>query len=178
MSKSTPRGATAKFAVAGKPAPKKDLGMLAMTYGNVFVAKVALGANQMQTVRAFMEAESYPGSSIVIAYSHCIAHGIDMGHAFQEQRKAVASGHWLLYRFDPRRIEEGKNPLQLDSKAPSLPLDEYMYGETRFRTLQKSDPERAAMLLAQAKQDVLGRYHIYKQLAELNFELPKELLQS
>ncbi|MBN1426459.1 pyruvate:ferredoxin (flavodoxin) oxidoreductase [Candidatus Fermentibacteria bacterium] len=178
MSKSTPRGATAKFAVAGKPAPKKDLGMLAMTYGNVYVAKIALGANQMQAVRALTEAESYPGSSIVIAYSHCIAHGIDMGHAFQEQKKAVASGHWILFRFDPRRIDEGKNPLQLDSKAPSLPLEDYMYGETRFRTLQRSDPERAAMLLAQAKQDVLGRYHIYKQLAEMNFELPKDLPQS
>ncbi len=177
MSKSTPRGATAKFAVAGKPAPKKDLGMLAMTFGNVYVAKVALGANPMQTVRAFLEAESYPGASLIIAYSHCIAHGIDMGHAFQEQKKAVASGHWILYRFDPRRIQEGKNPLQLDSKAPSLPLEEYMYGEIRFQALKRSDPERAASLLAEANEDVLGRYHIYRQLAQLDFNLPKDLSQ-
>jgi len=175
MSKSTPRGATAKFAVAGKPAPKKDLGMLAMTYGNVYVAKIALGANQMQAVKAFMEAESYPGSSLILAYSHCIAHGVNMGIGFQEQKKAVASGHWPLYRFDPRRIEDGKNPLQMDSKAPSLPLEEYMYGEIRFRTLKQSQPERAERLLEEAKKDVLGRYHIYKQLAELNFDLPSEL---
>lgn len=175
MSKATPRGATAKFAVAGKPAPKKDLCMLAMTYGTVYVAKIALGANQLQTVKAFMEAESYPGSSIILAYSHCIAHGINMSNGFQEQKKAVASGHWPLYRFDPRRIDEGKNPLQLDSKAPSLPLEEYMYGEIRFRTLKQSQPERAQRLLEEAKVDVLGRYHIYQQLAKMDFDFPKDI---
>lgn len=175
MSKATPRGATAKFAVAGKPAPKKDLGMLAMTYGTVYVAKVAMGANQMQTVRAFLEAESFPGASLVIAYSHCIAHGVNMNRGFQEQKKAVTSGHWPLYRFDPRKIDEGKNPLQLDSKPPSLPLEEYMYGEIRFRSLKQADPERADRLLAEARRDVLGRYHIYQQLAKLDFTFPEDI---
>ncbi|MBN1796253.1 MAG: pyruvate:ferredoxin (flavodoxin) oxidoreductase, partial [Sedimentisphaerales bacterium] len=129
MSKSTPRGAIAKFAAAGKPMPKKDLGMLAMTYGNIYVAKIAIGANQNQAVKAFAEAESYPGPSLIIAYSHCIAHGINMTMGYQEQQKAVDSGHWPLYRFDPRLKEQGKNPLQLDCKAPSLDLQEYLYGE-------------------------------------------------
>jgi pyruvate-ferredoxin/flavodoxin oxidoreductase len=149
--------------------------MLAMTYGTVYVAKVAMGANQMQSVRAFLEAESYPGASLVIAYSHCIAHGVNMTKGFQEQKKAVASGHWPLYRFDPRRIDEGKNPLQLDSKTPSIPLEEYMYGEIRFRSLKQSDPDRAARLLADARKDVLGRFHIYQQLADLDFTFPEEI---
>ncbi|MHC4790047.1 MAG: pyruvate:ferredoxin (flavodoxin) oxidoreductase, partial [Planctomycetota bacterium] len=129
MSKSTPRAAVAKFAAAGKPRPKKDLGLLAMTYGNIYVARVAMGANPNQTVKAFIEAEAYPGPSLIIAYSHCIAHGINMTKGYEEQKKAVACGYWPLYRFDPQLKDQGNNPLQLDSKAPTLDLEEYIYGE-------------------------------------------------
>jgi pyruvate-ferredoxin/flavodoxin oxidoreductase len=168
-SKATPRGSTAKFAVAGKPQPKKDLGMILMTYGNVYVAKVAMGANPNQAVKAFMEAESYPGCSIIVAYSPCIAHGINMQKQIGEQKKAVDSGHWPLMRFDPRRIQNKQNPLQLDSKAPSIDMKDYMYGEIRYRTLAGSMPERAANLLKLAQSDVTMRYNIYRQLAELDF---------
>jgi pyruvate-ferredoxin/flavodoxin oxidoreductase len=168
-SKSTPRGSTAKFAVAGKPLPKKDLGMILMTYGNIYVAKIAMGANPNQAVKAVMEAESYPGCSIVLAYSPCIAHGIDMQTMIGEQKKAVDSGHWPLFRFDPRRLEDNKNPLQLDSKAPSIPMKDYMYSEIRYRTLAKSMPQRAEELLKLAQSDVDVRYNVYRQLAELDF---------
>jgi len=167
MSKSTPRGAVAKFAAGGKPRPKKDLGMLAMTYGNIYVAKVAMGANANQAVKAFVEAEAYPGPSLIIAYAQCISHGIDMTTAYQEQQKAVESGHWILYRFDPRLKEQGKNPLQLDSKAPTLELEKYIYGENRYRTLQQSNPEEAARLLQLAKADVASRYSLMEQLSKL-----------
>ena len=167
MSKSTPRGAVAKFAAGGKPRPKKDLGMLAMTYGNIYVAKVAMGANANQTVKAFVEAEAYPGPSLIIAYAQCISHGIDMETAYQEQQKAVDSGHWILFRFDPRLKEQGKNPLQLDSKAPTLELEKYIYGENRYRTLQQAKPEEAARLLGLAKKDVASRYSLMEQLSKL-----------
>ncbi len=167
MSKSTPRGAVAKFAAGGKPSPKKDLGLLAMTYGNIFVAKVAMGANTNQTVRAFAEAESYPGPSLIIAYAHCIAHGINMTNGYEEQKKAVACGHWPLYRFDPRLKDQGKNPLQLDSKPPTLAFEEYAYGENRYRTLQRSKPEVAAELMKLATSDAVGRYALMEQLAKL-----------
>jgi pyruvate-ferredoxin/flavodoxin oxidoreductase len=168
MSKSTPRAAVAKFAAAGKTMPKKDLGLLAMTYGNIYVAKVAMGANPNQLVKAFVEAESYPGASLIIAYTHCIAHGIDMTAGYEEQKKAVASGHWPLYRFDPRLKEQGKNPLQLDSKAPTIELEEYIYGENRYRSLQKSNPQAAAELLKLAKEDAAQRYALMQQLAALS----------
>ena len=168
MSKSTPRAAVAKFAAAGKPMPKKDLGLLAMTYGNIYVAKVAMGANTNQTVKAFIEAEAYPGPSLIIAYSHCIAHGINMTIGYQEQKKAVACGHWPLYRFDPRLAEEGKNPLQLDSKAPTVEFEEYAYGENRFRTLKQSKPEVAAKLIKLASKDTAKRYALMEQLAKMN----------
>jgi pyruvate-ferredoxin/flavodoxin oxidoreductase len=167
MSKSTPRAAVAQFAAAGKPAPKKDLGLMAMVYGNVYVAKVAIGANPNQAVKAFVEAESYVGPSLIIAYSHCIAHGINMTMGYQEQKKAVECGHWPLYRFDPRLKEQGKNPLQLDSKAPSLSFEEYAYGENRYRTLKQSKPEVAAELLKLASSDVAQRYALMEQLAKL-----------
>jgi len=157
----------AKFAAGGKPRPKKDLGMLAMTYGNIYVAKVAMGANANQAVKAFVEAEAYPGPSLIIAYAQCISHGIDMTTAYQEQQKAVESGHWILYRFDPRLKEQGKNPLQLDSKAPTLELEKYIYGENRYRTLQQSNPEEAARLLQLAKADVASRYSLMEQLSKL-----------
>ncbi len=167
MSKSTPRAAVAKFAAGGKPAPKKDLGLLAMTYGNIFVAKVAMGANTNQTVKAFVEAESYPGPSLLIAYSHCIAHGINMTMGYQEQKKAVACGHWPLYRFDPRLAEEGKNPLQLDSKSPTEAFEDYAYGENRYRSLKQSKPEVAAELMKLASNDAAKRFALMEQLANL-----------
>ena len=167
MSKSTPRAAVAKFAAAGKPSPKKDLGLLTMVYGNIYVAKVAIGANTNQTVKAFVEAESYPGPSLIIAYSHCIAHGINMTAGYEEHKKAVDCGHWPLYRFDPRLKEQGKNPLQLDSKAPTLDFEEYIYGENRYRSLRKSNPQAAAELLKLARNDAAERYALMQQLANL-----------
>jgi len=169
MSKASPMGSVAKFAAAGRPLPKKDLGMMLLAYGNVYVAQVAMGASHNQTVKAFMEAEAYDGPSIVIAYAHCIAHGIDMSHGLDEQKKAVNSGHWTLYRYNPELTKEGKNPLQLDCKPPSISYEEYAYGEVRFRTLKTSMPERAAMLMKQAQADAYRRYNYYKMLSELDF---------
>jgi pyruvate-ferredoxin/flavodoxin oxidoreductase len=162
MSKSTPRGAVAKFAAGGKQTAKKDLGRLAMAYGNVYVARIAMGANDAQTLKALLEAESYEGPSLIIAYSHCIAHGYDLRHGLEQQKKAVLSGHWPLYRFDPRV----DSPLTLDSKAPSIPLEEYLYAETRYRMLAQSRPEEAQRLLELAKRDVNQRYRQYAELAE------------
>jgi pyruvate-ferredoxin/flavodoxin oxidoreductase len=170
MSKSTPRAAVAKFAAGGKPAPKKDLGLHAMNYGNVYVATIAMGANDVQTVRAYLDAESYNGPSLIIAYSHCIAHGIDMVRGNQQQKAAVNSGHWLLYRYDPRLAEQGKNPMILDSKPPSIPVKEYIYSETRYKMLTLSNPEEAARLLTLAQNDVTTRFQYYQQLAGLDFD--------
>jgi pyruvate-ferredoxin/flavodoxin oxidoreductase len=167
MSKSTPRAAVAKFAAGGKQAPKKDMGLLAMTYGNIYVAKVALGASPAQVVKAFVEAEAYPGPSLILAYTHCIAHGINMTTGTDEQKKAVACGHWPLYRFDPRLKEAGKNPLQLDSKPPTLAFEEYAYGENRYRSLKQSKPEAAAELMKLATGDAASRYALMEQLANL-----------
>jgi len=169
MSKATPRAAVAKFAAAGKPLPKKDLGRIAMTYGNIYVAEVAMGANDRQTVRAFVEAESYAGPSLIIAYSHCIAHGINMRTSADQQKAAVESGAWILYRYDPRRTEQGLNPLQLDSKAPKIAFKDYAYQETRFRMLTQSKPQEAERLLKLAQQDVLDRWRMYEQLAALDY---------
>ena len=169
MSKSTPRGATAKFAAAGKSMGKKDLGMMAINYGNVYVAKIAMGANPAQVVKAFTEAAAYDGPSLIIAYSTCIAQGIDMTIGMEEQRKAVSSGHWILYRFDPRLADQGKNPLQIDSKDPSSSLEEYRYGENRYMLLKKNDPDRADMLTRLAEQDVARSLKLYKSLAEIPY---------
>jgi pyruvate-ferredoxin/flavodoxin oxidoreductase len=169
MSKATPRGAVAKFAAAGKPMPKKDLGMIAMTYGNIYVAQVAMGANDTQTVKALVEAESYDGPSLVIAYSTCIAHGINMRLGFDQMKKAVDSGAWVLYRYDPRLADQGLNPLQLDSRAPKIPLQDYAYNETRFRMLTQTDPDRAERLLEEAQKDVHDRWRMYEQLASLDY---------
>jgi pyruvate-ferredoxin/flavodoxin oxidoreductase len=166
MSKATPRGAVAKFASAGKQLPKKDLGLLAMGYGNIYVARIAMGANDAQTLRAFVEAESYDGPSLIVAYSHCIAHGYDMRYGLEQQKKATLSGHWPLYRFDPRRVAAGQPALVLDSKAPSLPLEEYMYAETRYRMLTQSNPDEARRLLALAQEDVRARWERYQRLAQ------------
>lgn len=165
MSKATPRAAVAKFAAGGKPAPKKDLGLMAMTYGNVYVASVAMGAKDEHTLKAFLEAESYEGPSLIIAYSHCIAHGINMTKGMDQQKAAVDSGRWLLYRYDPRRGEQGENPLLLDSRTPKLPLEQAMYSENRFKMLLRSKPEDAKKLLAQAQTDVTTRWHMYQYLA-------------
>ena len=168
MSKSTPRSAVAKFAAGGKPAAKKDLGMIAMTYGNVYVAAVAMGANDMQTIRAFIEAEAYNGPSIIIAYSHCIAHGIDMARGMTNQKAAVESGHWPLFRFNPMLEAEGKNPFKLDSKAPKTTFEQYAYMETRYKMLTKSNPEAARRLMALAEGDVKKRWKRYEELAQEN----------
>jgi pyruvate-ferredoxin/flavodoxin oxidoreductase len=169
MSKATPRAAVAKFAAGGKPLPKKDLGMIATTYGNIYVAQVAMGANDRQTVKALVEAESYDGPSLVIAYSHCIAHGINMRLGFEQQQRAVDSGAWVLYRYDPRLAEEGRNPLQLDSKGPKIPLQDYAYHETRFKMLTQTKPKEAERLLELAQQDVNSRWQMYQQLASLDY---------
>jgi pyruvate-ferredoxin/flavodoxin oxidoreductase len=168
MSKSTPRAAVAKFAAAGKPQAKKELGLLAMTYGNIYVAKVAMGANPNQCVKAFVEAENYDGPSLIIAYSHCIAHGINMTKGYEEQKRAVDSGYWTLYRFNPKLKEQGKNPLQLDSKAPSMDIKDYVYGENRYRSLTKSKPQAAAELLEKARKDAEDNFKLIKQLSELS----------
>ena len=165
-SKSTPMGAVAKFAASGKPIGKKDLGLMALSYGYVYVAKVAMGADPMQTLKAFREAEAYDGPSIIIAYSHCIAHGYDLVKGCDEQKKAVASGHWPLFRYNPGLCAEGKNPLSLDSKEPSIKLEEYIYNENRYKVLQKSDPERAKALLEKAQLLVKDQYDLYRYLAD------------
>lgn len=165
MSKATPRGAVAKFAAGGKPAPKKDLGLMAMTYGNVYIASVAMGARDEHTLKAFLEAESYNGPSLIIAYSHCIAHGIDMTTGMQHQKAAVESGRWLLYRYDPRRAERGDNPLLLDSRSPKLPVEQAMYSENRFKMLLRSHPDEAKRLAQQAQADVNTRWQMYQYLA-------------
>jgi pyruvate-ferredoxin/flavodoxin oxidoreductase len=165
MSKSTPRGAVAKFAAGGKRAPKKDLGMMAMNYGTVYVARVAMGAKDEHTLKSFLEAEAYPGPSLIIAYSHCIAHGIDMMTGMQNQKAAVDSGQWLLYRYHPDRAKRGENPLQLDSSAPRIPLNKYMYMENRFKMLTKSNPEDAKQLLKEAQEDVDAHWRLYQHLA-------------
>jgi pyruvate-ferredoxin/flavodoxin oxidoreductase len=165
MSKATPLGAVAKFASAGKTTAKKDLGLMAMTYGNVYVASVAMGARDEHTLRAFLEAESYPGPSLILAYSHCIAHGIDMARGMQHQKQAVDSGRWLLYRHDPRRVAAGENPLVLDSRTPTLPVAEAMATENRFRMLGYSHPEQARALARQAQVQVQERWDHYHRLA-------------
>jgi len=169
MSKATPKAAVAKFAAGGKAAPKKDLGLMAMTYGNVYIASVAMGARDEHTLKAFLEAEAYQGPSLIIAYSHCIAHGINMSTAMQNQKAAVDSGQWLLYRFNPDRIKQGENPLQLDSRTPKLPLEQYMYLENRFKMLTKSNEEAARELLKEAQADVKNRWQMYQYLAARNY---------
>jgi pyruvate-ferredoxin/flavodoxin oxidoreductase len=165
MSKATPRGAVAKFAAGGKPVAKKDLALMAMTYGNVYVARVAMGGNDAQTLKAFHEAEAYPGPSLIIAYSHCIAHGYDLRYGMDQQKAAVLSGYWPLFRYNPALRREGKNPMQLDSKPPSLDFKKYAYNETRYTMLAHSHPEAARRLLEEAREDVLTRWRVYEQWA-------------
>jgi pyruvate-ferredoxin/flavodoxin oxidoreductase len=168
-SKSTPRAAVAKFAANGKGMPKKDLGLIAMAYGYVYVARVAMGASDQQTLSAFLEADAYNGPSLIIAYSHCIAHGIDMRKGLEQQKLAVQSGFWPLYRYNPQLAQEGKNPLTIDSKEPTVPFEQYAYNETRYRMLVQSDEQRAEMLLKLAEQDVKNRWNFYKQMAAMHY---------
>jgi pyruvate-ferredoxin/flavodoxin oxidoreductase len=168
-SKSTPTGAVAQFAAGGKAMAKKDLGMMAMAYGNVYVANVAL-SNPAQVVKAFIEAEAYDGPSIIIAYSHCIAHGINMTKGVDENRNAVSCGYWPLYRYNPALATEGKNPLQLDSKSPTSSFEEYAYGENRYKVLQKTNPKAASVLMKKATAWTASRFEYYQKLAALTYE--------
>ncbi len=166
-SKATPRGAVAKFAAGGKPMGKKDLALIATTYGNVYVARVAMGANDAHTIKTFLEAEAYNGPSLIVAYCHCIAHGYNLAMGLEQQKAAVQSGHWPLFRYNPLLQLEGKNPFQLDSKAPTLSLDKYIYNETRYKMLTLSQPELAGQLLAEAQNDVAARWQLYSYLANM-----------
>ena len=174
MSKATPRGAVAKFAAAGRPSRKKDLGMMAMRYGNVYVGQVSMGANDTQTVKTFLEAEAFHGPSIVIAYSPCIAHGIDMSKVSNHMKMAVQSGHWPLYRYNPDLIDEGKNPMNLDSKEPSMPLRDFLMTETRFSQLAKSHPEEAEVHFKLSQKEADAHYRQYKRLADMDFSSEKK----
>jgi pyruvate-ferredoxin/flavodoxin oxidoreductase len=165
QSKATPLGASAKFATAGKTVGKKDLGMLANMYGHVYVARVAFGAKMAQTVQAFREAESYNGPSLIIAYSHCIAHGYDMAQGASQQKLAVDSGVWPLYRFDPRRLVKGEPPLNLDYGPPKAKVADYMRNEARFRMIERSNPARFKYFLEQSQIAAEQRYAVYKQMA-------------
>jgi len=164
-SKSTPRAAVAKFAAGGKLLPKKDLGLLAISYGNVYVARVAMGANDAQTIKAFIEAEAYIGPSLIIAYSHCIAHGYDLRYGLDQQKKAVQTGYWPLYRYNPDLTKDDHNPFVLDSKPPSMPLEKYAYNETRYRMLTQINEAEAERLLKLAQEDVHRRWKQYEKLA-------------
>jgi pyruvate-ferredoxin/flavodoxin oxidoreductase len=169
MSKSTPRGAVAKFAAGGKRLGKKDLALIAMSYGSVYVGRIAMGANDAHTVKTFLEAEAYDGPSLIIAYSHCISHGIEMDHGLEQQKKAVDSGHWILMRYNPALLSEGKNPLSIDSKAPTLPLADYIYKEVRYKSLQKADPVTAAALLAEEEAELKLKWRYYQHLAAMDY---------
>ena len=172
QSKATPLGASAKFASAGKSTAKKDLAAMAMDYGHVYVARIAFGAKDTQTVKALLEAESYPGPSLVIAYSHCIAHGYDLEHGLEQQKLAADSGYWPLYRFDPRRAATGENPFQLDSAPPKVDLGKFVRNEARFRLVEQQDPDRFKALLAQGQADIRKHFAVYDALARRGSEPP------
>jgi pyruvate-ferredoxin/flavodoxin oxidoreductase len=170
MSKATPIGAVAKFAAGGKHTPKKDIAMMAINYGRAYVAHIAMGGNDGQTMKAFLEADAYDGPSLIIAYSHCIAHGYDMVHGLDQQKAAVNSGHWPLFRYNPPLAKEGKNPFVLDSRPPSIPLEQYIYNETRYTMLVNSDPDEAKKLLHAAQENVNERWKLYQHMASMSFE--------
>ncbi len=174
MSKSTPRAAVAKFAAAGKPNAKKDIGMIAMAHDHVYVAQIAMGASDKQTVRALVEADRYPGPSLIIAYSHCIAHGIHMADGMVHQKLAVDCGHWPLYRYDPSRQDRGENPLQLDSRAPRIRFERFAERESRFHMLTRSHPKTAKRLQAQTQKDIDARWNVLRQMAEMKFDEEKK----
>ena len=165
-SKATPTGSIAKFAASGKKVKKKDLGAIAMTYGYVYVASVAMGANQGQLLKAMQEAEAYPGPSLIIAYAPCINHGINMGKSQHEEKRAVEAGYWQLYRYNPALKEEGKNPFTLDSKPATASFQDFIMSETRYKSLKKLFPEMADKLFAKSEEEAKERYEYYKNLAE------------
>jgi len=169
QSKATPLAAVAKFAANGKSLPKKDMGMIAMSYGYVYVARIAMGYSDMQTLKAFLEADAYEGPSLIIAYSHCIAHGYDLVKGLEQQSLAVESGMWPLFRYNPNLVAEGKNPLQLDSKEPTIPVEKYAYNETRFRQLTQSDEPRAEFLMNKAQKVAKSRWDLYRQMAAIQY---------
>ncbi len=173
-SKATPRAAVAKFAAKGKDLPRKDLGLMAMSYGYVYVAQIAMGASDTQTLKAFIEAEAYDGPSLIIAYSHCIAHGYDLRYGLQQQKLAVQSGLWPLYRYNPLLAKQGKNPLKLDSRDPKVGVEKFAYNETRFRMLTQTDEKRAEELMKLAQQDAVTRWNLYKQMAAMHYEAVKQ----
>ncbi|MDH3308371.1 MAG: thiamine pyrophosphate-dependent enzyme, partial [Acidimicrobiia bacterium] len=173
-SKATPRAAVAKFAAGGKKIGKKDLGMIASAYGDVYVAQVAIGANNTQTVKAFTEAESFPGPSLIIAYSQCIAHGIDMSTGMSHQKEAVDSGYWPLYRYDPRQSVQGGHPFRLDSRAPKIPFKEFAAQEARYTMLARTRPEESARLMEMAQADIDARWEFYSQMADVDRTIPEE----
>jgi pyruvate-ferredoxin/flavodoxin oxidoreductase len=177
MSKATPRAAVAKFAAGGKPGRKKDLGLIAMSYGNIYVASVALGGRDEHTLKAFIEAENYDGPALIIAYSHCIAHGINMTTGMQNQKAAVNSGQWLLYRFNPELVHAGEHPLSLDSPAVKMPVEQFMRMENRFKMLSQSHPADAQRLFAAAQADADTRRKLYEHLAAHTPNLPKDEVQ-
>jgi pyruvate-ferredoxin/flavodoxin oxidoreductase len=177
-SKATPRAAIAKFAAAGKRTPKKDLGLIATSYGDVYVAQIAMGADNAQTVKAFAEAEAHDGPSLIIAYSTCIAHGIEMKTAMSHMKDAVDSGYWPLYRFDPGREAAGEHPFLLDSKTPSMPLRDFAAKEGRYSLLARSKPELAQRLMTVAQEDVDERWRLYEQLAGVERHTPDENIVS
>jgi pyruvate-ferredoxin/flavodoxin oxidoreductase len=170
-SKATPRGAVAKFAAAGKPTARKDLGAVARSYGNVYVAQVSMGANDQQTLKALLEADAWPGPSLVIAYSTCIAHGIDLSKSMSHQKDAVRSGFWPLYRFRPQEVEDG-TPFKLDSSAPSIPIRDFVATETRFGILQRTHPDRATELVELLQADATENWRYYEQLAGVQRTVP------
>ena len=172
-SKATPRGAVAKFAANGKGLPRKDLGMIAMTYGYIYTAQVAMGASDIQTLRAFREADAYDGPSLVIAYTHCINHGYDMKFGLNQQQLAVKSGVWPIYRYNPDNVKEGKNPLKLDYKEPSIPVKDFAYNETRYKMLVQTNEERAEKLLKLAQEDAKARWLKYSQMAAVDYSAMK-----
>jgi pyruvate-ferredoxin/flavodoxin oxidoreductase len=180
-SKSTPMGAIAKFAASGKTTFKKDLAMIAMSYGYIYVARIAMGANQNQAVKAFMEAEAYDGPSIILAYSHCIAHGINMLTGYNEQKLAVDSGHWPLYRYNPDLTLKGQNPLVLDSKDPTISLADYVYNENRYKMLKRSNPEASKQFIDNSQKAVTAKFKMLKQLAAMDYaetEVPQDFAES
>ena len=176
-SKATPRGAVAKFAFSGKALPKKDLALMAMSYASAYVARVAMGGGDTQTLKAFREAEAYDGPSLIIAFSPCIAHGYDLRYGMEQQKAAVQSGYWPLFRYHPERSKEGSNPLQLDSRPPSIPVQKYLHNETRFTILNHSDSEAAKKLLKLAQQDLVDRWRLYEKLASPSADVAKTLAE-
>jgi len=166
-SKATPRGTVAKFSAGGKPTAKKDLALMAMGYQDVYVAQIAYGAKDMQTLRAFLEAEAHAGPSLIIAYCPCIAHGVDLKNNHRQQQLAVDSGHWPLFRYDPKRAKKGLNPLHLDSKAPSIPYRDFIQTEARFNMLWHTHPEDAEAFLTVSQKEVTERFEYYKRLSEI-----------